>query len=54
MWKSTESSNKVKVFGKNLQKFQAFWEKLQNLKVFGKIAKISSLWKKLQKAHSFG
>ena len=44
MLKTTEVSKKYKFFEKKLQKFQ----------VLEKIAKISSIWKKLQKFYVFG
>ena len=44
MLKPTETSKKFKFVGKNCK----------NFKYLEKIAKISSIWKKLQKSHNFG
>ena len=54
MLKPTEPSKKFNFFEKKLQKFQVFGKNCKNFKYLEKIAKISSIWKKLQKSHNFG
>ena len=54
MLKPTETSKKFKFFETKLQKFQVFGKNCKNFKYLEKIAKISSIWKKLQKSHNFG
>ena len=55
MLKLTETSKKFKIFEKKLQKFQVVGKNLKkNFKYLEKIAKMSSIWKKLQKSHNFG
>ena len=54
MLKNTEVSKKIKFFEKKLQKFQVFGKNCKIFKNLEKIAKISSICKKLQKSHNFG
>ena len=62
MPKPTETSKKIKLLKKKMQKVQVFWEKMQKFQSFRKkIANISkfseqtaNVWKELQTSQDFG